>query len=47
MFFLGLILFLIGLFFGIGILFWIGIVLMVIGAVLWCAPSLSGGRRYY
>lgn len=47
MFILGLVLFLLGLFLGVGILFWLGIVLMVIGAVLFFAPSVTGGRRFY
>lgn len=50
MFFLGLILLLIGWFFAIKFLFAIGIILLIIGAVLWAAGAVGhsiGGRRYW
>ncbi|WP_432991756.1 DUF6131 family protein [Dactylosporangium sp. CA-233914] len=47
---LGVILLLLGLFFGISVLTTIGIILIVIGAVLFILGSLGrpvGGRRHY
>lgn len=49
MFFLGLILLVLGLVLGIGVLLWIGVALLVLGAILHFAPARApyGSRGYW